>query len=922
MNPTYQFELTDGYNIANNYGALYGYYMNARGRLEADPNWNTTDFIPVTAGTTYFFGNYDVMVLFDLDQKQQKADFDKSFTLYTIPEGIAYIRLCLKVQNWELLNMETTTIVHPIYKDDLSKDYEQETNQQFFRPKFSGKLTFVRDDYRLIMDKDFDTEYKLIMRQTNDNGATFVNDFVTKFMRTDCVINEDDLTIEVQPDNYDLYNSVLANIEKEFNITKIKAEITPLTVQKRPLIQVYIPGDSVVSCFVGGTYWEQNANATSSTYEIVRTYHFYINNLLKDARLTVVSGSDTGATGRYVGRISFNGDRFQATFNPEGIGGYQLSILQYYDGNGYFGSLHYKVIRRSDGVVRFQADITQGTANDHVVLTPVNGATGSAVMDVSTFYVFMRLLLDVDSVRGVATYPIPANDIVDNNRNYNRCVGLESDSAFISTRLSDTPTEWGIYQPGEYYLPPYSSVDQKYYPVARSTWGISSLWFAYSASYNSLEESARKAYIINDNFKLSSVIDQLLKEIAPGVHHDATIAYSEFLYGDTNPLINNKFTVFITPKSNILSLYDEPAQKGNITLQQITNMLRDVFHAYWFIDSYGRFRIEHILWFINGGSYRKNDIIEIDLTDVKNLPNNLPWGYHTSAYQFDKMDMPETFKMKWMDDVSPSFEGQPINVISKFVTRGKIEEINVSNFTTDIDYMLLNPNEISKDGFALFAATGEEFEEYLIKDRYIDANGNFANMQGCVRAEIIIRNPSRVGTIFASGTAGNGLAVVVYCDISGKVLKREGLPPSTGTQVYTNLKLSPPANTYIIYIQSTNQQTYNYISTYVLPFVRAEVDNEILSLQNGYLSFVTLPSEFWLYDMPAYRLEINGEEIYARRITKKKKQEVSYPTLNDPNLMSLVKTKLGLGNFDKISINLSSRMNKATLKYDTKDDAK
>ena len=32
------------------------------------------------------------------------------------------------------------------------------------------------------------------------------------------------------------------------------------------------------------------------------------------------------------------------------------------------------------------------------------------------------------------------------------------------------------------------------------------------------------------------------------------------------------------------------------------------------------------------------------------------------------------------------------------------EEINISNFTTDIDFMLLNPSAISQDGFALFAA--------------------------------------------------------------------------------------------------------------------------------------------------------------------------------------------------------------------------
>ena len=57
-----------------------------------------------------------------------------------------------------------------------------------------------------------------------------------------------------------------------------------------------------------------------------------------------------------------------------------------------------------------------------------------------------------------------------------------------------------------------------------------------------------------------------------------------------------------------------------------------------------------------------------------------------------------------MDEVTEGFEGFPIEIKSKYVQRGKIENINISTFTSDVDYMLLNPSVISKDGFVVFAA--------------------------------------------------------------------------------------------------------------------------------------------------------------------------------------------------------------------------
>ena len=47
--------------------------------------------------------------------------------------------------------------------------------------------------------------------------------------------------------------------------------------------------------------------------------------------------------------------------------------------------------------------------------------------------------------------------------------------------------------------------------------------------------------------------------------------------------------------------------------------------------------------------------------------------------------------------------GKPIEVVSPYVEKGKKETVNPERFTTDIDYVLLCSENISKDGFALMA---------------------------------------------------------------------------------------------------------------------------------------------------------------------------------------------------------------------------
>lgn len=717
----------------------------------------------------------------------------------------------------------TKQTVRPNYKDDLTLDYELETNQRFYRAKLSGKINFVRADYDIINDAPFDSEFFLYIEKSDDWGQTYNQYYKAKFMKTDCTFNDDDKLVTVKPETTDQYDDVLAGLEKEYNLITLAPTIQRITINKRPLIQIYVPGDSIVSCFLGGTNWEQDANATTDQNALIQTYHFALCNILKEIQITS-HGSPAVIHGLYTGRMATgaSANNFEGKLYPELNVNYYIYISQQRIDGLPFGAVIVEIRKRSDDTAMFRYSKSTTSPFDTLEfdLTAVegSGATGTMHADMKSYNVYARYLCDVEKIDDLNTYPLSADDIVDNNRNYRRAIGYAIDVAFISNNFSDTPTEWGLADNGKYFAPPYSIYGQTFYPIARSTWRYASLWFGFYLMDWILEEKARKAYTLRDAFTLSSCINVLLKEFAPGITHEATPEYSQFLYNKNNPISGRSFKLLISQKSNIINgEYKTPAQKAPITLQQIMTMLRDIYKCYWYIED-GKFKIEQVSWFRNGGSYGYNPIIDYDLTQLENVRNGKKLAFATSEYSFDKVEMPERYQFEWMDDVTTPFEGLPIEITSKYVTAGKIEEINISNFTSDIDLMLLNPGAISSDGFALFAA----------------------------------------------------------------------VTPSGGGQLE-------------------------------LPFTRQTVDGIEYFLQNGYLAFINIQPTYWVYDMPARNFKINNSPYYAMGgLERKKKQTLNFPAgTTDPNPMLLVKTYIGNGQVDKLSVNLCSRNIKATLKYDT-----
>lgn len=937
MNPIYKFwlnrssnnlldpsTLTPNCRINENTGGLY-----------TTSAYKTTDYMAITPGAVYGMKDTQNNVI----QLPYFAFYDSNKTFISpgyagisqviAPANAVYARLSIptiqdaKQWSFDIATNNYSVFIspwfHPVYKDDLAIDFEQESNQQFFRRKLSGKLTFVRDEYDWISGRAFDFEYLLKIFISYDGGQSWAEYWNGTFWKTDCEFDADNRNVVVKPTVKDEYNAVLAGLEKEYDLIQLAPEIVPVKLDKRPMIQVYIPGQSVIACFLSGMWWEQECESVSDENELQQTYYFS-----KSKTQRVV---DVTTLGTPIIPEIFTGEPYVET--DQGTIEYTngaYKFVYYYYGSSGGSTVRWEIVRVSDNQIMWWKALTNQfppSIPNTVTLEPFpdSGATGNVEIYIHDISVYSRLVCDVETINQLTTYDIPDNDIVPNNRNYRRVIGYYfPDTIFFTLNLSATPTQYGLYQPGQYYAPPTSLFIDEFYPVSRNAWGRMSVWFAFYAFDWLVEQSARKEYTLKDAYPLDSIISVLLGQIAPGITHQGTIGYSQFLYGASTPITGVQQRLFLTPKSNLISAgYDQPAQKAPITLKTITDMLRNCFRCYCYIED-NKFKIEHIQFFNNGGSYSGTPGIDIDLTQQKVTRNNKKWAFDTSKYSFDKPEMAARYQFGWMDDVTQLFEGFPIDIISKYVNPDNIEEINVSNITSDVDYILLNPDDISKDGFVLLAATSTlQYGQMDFEQGGIYGNGSNAESNNRIRTHGYFVAQHNVVTI--SLASGFKCRIFHYSETNTFV---DWFGDYSGTTELNNFIPGHHYRFVLLYADNTDITPANGINSnftvnnleFRLPYVNFDFDGTDHILQNAWVSFMFL-QQYYAYDMPARWYSINGQQMYASGIKKLKTQTLKFPCLNDPNVLRLIKTNMGNGMIKKLSVNLSSRNANATLRYDT-----
>lgn len=627
----------------------------------------------------------------------------------------------------------TQNDVHPVFGDDIKINISREENQIFKREKIEGTFKFVGNEFDLIYQCSIFTKFTLeIYREDVFVGSA-------DFIRTDCEFNLDDKICSVKLTTKDIYEKILNGYDNKYNLVKLAPQRESVTMTKRAVLQFYVRGEKVVTNVVGGVHYEQSCKEVYDAGILRETYHFggylplsyiYINKVIDISAPVDVFGQyfiDAAvASGGGVIYVNKENPRYRI----------QLTYL--------VSEWVLLLIDSSTDKTLASAGVPNVQSGSQAITFEKTGSSGgdyaSGIYN-SDGDLYCRLLLpkqfDNSYQRSMD------DDITDYDRNYPYVGSVSLDKFAPKMKMvvdkSNAPTEWGIDSEGTYFVYPTLTADQQKkgsspIPIGQSHWERMSSWLLSDDDVNNLVDDFDDTFVLKDSYPIWSAIAVLLNEIDDTITFEGTQDYSMFLYlSGTNLHIYSydfpsyRNSLHITPISNIKkTFYEQAAQRGEISLKQILDMLRNVYNCYWFIDSDKRLRIEHIVYFKNGNSYDvEKPTPSIDVTTKKNLPTGESWGFAQNTVEYETGKCPARYEFKWGDKCTYPFVGEPIDVKDIYLDASRKESVGIENFLADIDYIVSNPSEVSDDLFAVFEVSKLTKKVDILDVRLNDASPKY-----------------------------------------------------------------------------------------------------------------------------------------------------------------------------------------------------
>lgn len=659
-------------------------------------------------------------------------DYIKDNRVIAPPDGAKYYALVFdKDDEMAILRRETDFMFFmrectPRYKD-LKKKYKHEDNHLFLRTELSGDVTLSGRDFDYIWNSELESLFIFMIQKLDRSTGEYNLYYKGRFAKTDCEMDFSLHTCTPDFETLDDYTDVLDKYDNTYDIVKLGTAVNDVSLHFRSTIQIYVGDSSKVTNVYGNMYYTTDITGDAQTdRDTILQYNFAA---IKQYVELEVADTDSKAAPDYLKGIYAGQNNAWYTGNRD----YYLKIdeLQYvYGGWGCRVSIYNSAgVRVAYGYPAAGAMTTDW--DDEYILLPGYSdfllAGGSEIVydgyasvipesdaiakvtNVFKYDVYMRILTNADNFAGTATVDLRSDDFVVSGSNYKKTLGYQYSGFQITGYATDDATQYGKNDFGQYFtnrfpgslFPTYRGI-----PIDRNIWGNASLWFFPSPEFNTQEAISSETFVLEDAHGIADVVKTLLSQIAPYLKHEATEEYSQFLYGDTQPLsLLSRFYVFVTQKSNVLAGdYDQAAQTAETTMEDVMGMLERCFKCYWYIED-GKFKIEHVHYFNNGRSYVSPPGSQLDLTQKTDQFNKKPALYFQSEVEYDKDDLAKRYEFSWGDEVSELFSTFTVDIASKFVAQDNTESVSESNFTSDIDLMLLSPDDFQEDGFALICAT-------------------------------------------------------------------------------------------------------------------------------------------------------------------------------------------------------------------------
>ena len=387
--------------------------------------------------------------------------------------------------------------INPHYKQ-LKKRYKKENNQNYFRESLDGKITLFNDDYLLVKNASLES---IILFKVYRGEELFIS---ASFNKSDCKFDHFKLSVELNLTYNDKYSNILNAYENTYDLIKLAPALTPITLTKRCVVQIYIQGEKTLSNYAGGTYWETDVDEQVDDEDaLTRKYYFSkgpkfvevdLQGFNYDINAVYKGLSDNNiwnaTSKKEVGGVVYkmpcsikftkihSADEYAGTVNPgnvkilstgSGDGTYQIG-----DDAFYYRYDTYRIEiytgRDGTGTKIYQSNYQYGKNTDFTLAvgeglypmsrieqsipqmdpTPNTFNLGEYVVE---YQVWGRLLCDVDKVPNheaghegeyIDTYDLPRDDFATPRRNYRKCIGLrgfDSSSSVVTVHQTERTSE-------------------------------------------------------------------------------------------------------------------------------------------------------------------------------------------------------------------------------------------------------------------------------------------------------------------------------------------------------------------------------------------------------------------------------------------------------------------------------------------------
>lgn len=607
--------------------------------------------------------------------------------------------------------------VYPVWESDTKLAYEKDDDNVFARVRLDGKFILQhgkRSDFNRVWAQPLDHEFTFLAQYIVDG---VVEDEITgTFYKTNVEYDIDTKTATVTVDTVDRYDKLLRAFDKEFDLIKDLAP-TPfkLNYVKEPLVQVVFPYHDAIWNKCGHSTWILSLGTTYTSSQL-NAFGF----IDQENPVVYIPGSSDmtpDVSGIY--------EQTDVTQYTRLDGAYRLSRVEITRWTIVDIAMANTVFRGPNDSVPGNGDILSASPfGNEVVLTSLVDPN-SQCKPFGVWY-HQRILTDQETVGGIATLPLPSDDIGGLVFNYANYMDM---SSFVSLPILLTPGDThttserrygkfaaeSLHFPGEYFDPSFISLPgfTSGYAVMSENWTQYHLVARIVTTLMDDIDDAATSDSIDHAYKLADVINALFDKIDDTISFDPSPAGSMFLYSANNPLTGDMqdYVHFIVPKSNILiKNYTEAATKEPIQFRWIDELLKNGIRNYWWINN-NQFLFEHEEYFRRGLSYNV-DNIGADLTTQTEPQTGKKWSYATNKYKYLKEKMPERIVYRWMDDVPDLFDGEPIDILSVFVEKGTTRDRSISRFSSDLSYAQAFSDNFSKDGYIVVCArlVGDEYE--------------------------------------------------------------------------------------------------------------------------------------------------------------------------------------------------------------------